>query len=73
MVREQPAHYVAFDLLAADGRSLLDAPLTQRRARLVELLAGAPPQLMLCPQTEDRRLVDEWLTTWTAAGVEGVL
>ncbi|WP_255420256.1 MULTISPECIES: hypothetical protein [Micromonospora] len=52
---------------------MLDAPLVERRARLVRLLAGAPPQLAVTPQSADLVEVSEWLTTWTAAGVEGVV
>ncbi|MFG1952484.1 ATP-dependent DNA ligase [Micromonospora sp. NPDC048830] len=69
-----PAHYVLFDLLAdAGGQLLLDVPLVERRARLAYLLAGAPPQLTLTPQTDDLAEVSEWLTGWTAAGIEGVV
>jgi ATP-dependent DNA ligase len=34
--------YVAFDLLARDQQTLLELPLTERRAALEELLSGAP-------------------------------
>ncbi|MGW5670532.1 ATP-dependent DNA ligase [Micromonospora sp. NPDC003776] len=48
VVREHPAHYVLFDLLAdAGGQVLLDLPLAQRRARLAGLLADAPAPLTL--------------------------
>jgi ATP-dependent DNA ligase len=69
-----PAHYVVFDLLRdADGRELLDAPLSERRARLADLLARAPVQLPLCPQTTDLTQARQWLTAWTLTGVEGVV
>src|SRR5207249_2255270 len=43
IARACPAHYVVFDLLRdADGSDLLNAPLSERRARLADLLAGAP-------------------------------
>ena len=45
--RQRPVHYVVFDLLFADGRSLLDAPLRERRARLAELLAVAGDERLL--------------------------
>ncbi|MFI5489193.1 ATP-dependent DNA ligase [Micromonospora echinaurantiaca] len=75
LARECPAHYVLFDLLAdAGGRVILDLPLSKRRARLEHLLADAPPQLTLTPQTADMRQVGEWLMHWTvAAGIEGVV
>jgi ATP-dependent DNA ligase len=48
---ETPAVYVVFDLLARDDESLLERPLSARRAALEELLmgdafAGAPVELM---------------------------
>jgi ATP-dependent DNA ligase len=38
---ETPAIYVAFDLLARDEETLLDAPFVERRTGLEQLLAGA--------------------------------
>ncbi|MEU4476478.1 ATP-dependent DNA ligase [Micromonospora sp. NPDC023966] len=75
LARDCPAHYVLFDLLAdADGRVILDLPLSQRRARLERLLADSPAQLTLTPQTADMTLVSDWLLHWTvAAGIEGVV
>ncbi|NJP34296.1 ATP-dependent DNA ligase [Micromonospora sp. HSS6-12] len=75
LTRECPAHYVLFDLLAdADGQVVLDLPLSERRARLERLLAGAPAPLTLTPRTTDMRQVADWLVQWTvAAGIEGVV
>jgi ATP-dependent DNA ligase len=48
--REHPAYYVAFDLLVdAGAEPVLGAPLIERRARLMQLLAGAPSQLAVTP------------------------
>ncbi|MDO3702082.1 ATP-dependent DNA ligase [Micromonospora sp. C28SCA-DRY-2] len=72
--RRHPAHYVVFDVLSAPpGGPLLDVPLADRRALLVDLLAGAPPAITLSPQTTDVAQAAEWLGSWTAAGVEGVM
>ncbi|WP_121401448.1 ATP-dependent DNA ligase [Micromonospora sp. M71_S20] len=74
LAARHPAYYVLFDLLAdAGGQLLLDTPLVERRAELACLLAGAPAQLTLTPQTDDMAEVGQWLTTWTAAGIEGVV
>ena len=68
----RPAHMVSFDLLRdARGRELLDLPLTTRRRRLQRLLAGAPPQLAVCPQTTDRAIAEQWFTDLSVAGIEG--
>jgi ATP-dependent DNA ligase len=69
-----PAHFVAFDLLQAPGGTeLLDRPLAQRRARLADVLAGAPGQFALCPQTTDPDEARDWYDNWPAAGVEGLV
>ncbi|MFY1655857.1 ATP-dependent DNA ligase [Micromonospora sp. WMMD1274] len=75
LVQDCPAHYVLFDLLAdADGQVILNMPLSERRVRLERLLADAPAQLTMTPQTTDMRLVADWLLNWTvAAGIEGVV
>lgn len=79
LVHECPAHYVLFDLLAdadadAGGEVILDLPLSERRARLEQLLVDAPTQLTLTPETTDMRQVADWLLNWTvAAGIEGVV
>jgi ATP-dependent DNA ligase len=51
LAAETPATYVTFDLLARDGRALLECPFRERRAELERLLAGdgfaaAPIELM---------------------------
>ncbi|MBM0237812.1 ATP-dependent DNA ligase [Micromonospora sp. ATA32] len=74
LARRHPAHYVVFDLLSAPpGLPLLDKPLAERRALLASLLTDAPAQLTLSPQTTDVGQATEWLHTWTAAGIEGLM
>ncbi len=72
-IKLRPAHYVLFDLLVDPDGEHLNQPLTARRARLEQLLAGAPPQLQLCPQTTDPAEARVWMTDWAAAGVEGIV
>ncbi len=55
--QQTPAHYVAFDLLAVDDESLMERPLAERRARLVEL---ARPQIALTPSTTDPQAAEAW-------------
>lgn len=74
MARGHPAHYVMWDLLAgAGGHVVINAPLFERRTRLAELLECSPAHLTLTPQTTDMDEVAEWLTTYTVAGIEGVV
>jgi ATP-dependent DNA ligase len=61
---ETPAVYVVFDLLAREDESLLERPLSERRAALEELLvdgmfADAPVELMQTVATE--REAQRWL------------
>lgn len=67
-----PAHYVVFDLLHVDGRSLFARPYVERRRALEDLFRrkslSAP--WTLCPSTGDAEVARRWLS-WSAAGVEG--
>jgi ATP-dependent DNA ligase len=68
-----PSSFVAFDLLGAGGRSLMDEPQEARRARLEALLAGARPPLYVTPMTRDRRTAVRWLRQFEGAGLDGVV
>ena len=68
---ETPAVYVAFDLLAREEQTLLDAPFAERRAALERLLAGkafaaAPVELMQTVDTPQQ--AQQWLE-----GAEGAI
>jgi ATP-dependent DNA ligase len=73
LARETPASFVAFDLLASGGRSLLAASQAERRAALETLLAGATPPLHLTPATRDRAVATGWLREFEGAGLDGVV
>ena len=73
LVAEQPAAFVAFDLLAIGGRDLRDAPQRERRALLEELLADSKPPLHLTPATQDRAVAERWLDEFEGAGLDGVI
>ncbi len=51
-----PASFVAFDLLAAGGSSLMHEAQAERRSALEALLAPARPPLYLTPATRDREV-----------------
>jgi ATP-dependent DNA ligase len=70
---ETPSSFVAFDLLAADGESLMDKPAHERRARLEQMLAGAAAPLHLTPMTRERSVATEWLAQFEGAGLDGVI
>jgi ATP-dependent DNA ligase len=58
--KEIPASYVVFDLLAEGDESLLDAPLSERRARL-EALAKRLDGIELSELSTDSTRAEEWL------------
>jgi len=68
-----PASFVAFDLLAAGGRSLVDETQEARRAALEGLLATAKPPLYLTPMTHDSAVAAAWLREFEGAGLDGVI
>ena len=70
---QQPAQFVASDVLAADSEDLRDQPLKHRRAVLERALSGLASPIVLCQQTYDVATAREWLRTLTAGGIEGLV
>jgi ATP-dependent DNA ligase len=73
LARETPASFVAFDLLAIDGRDLRPAPQHERRKLLEGLMADLGPPLYLTPMTLDRQTAARWLEQFEGAGLDGVV
>jgi ATP-dependent DNA ligase len=73
LAKQTPSSFVAFDLLAAEGKSLMEMPQQQRRERLEALLGAAKPPLYLTPATRDRKLAARWLAEFEGAGLDGVI
>ena len=73
LAAETPASFVAFDVLAARGRSVMDRPQRERRELLEKLLEDAAPPLHLTPVTEDRAVAARWLEQFEGAGLDGVI
>jgi ATP-dependent DNA ligase len=64
LAAETPAIFILFDfLMTADGVSLVDTPLRDRRAALEDFYAsiGHQPQLKLTPFTRDYHQAQRWL------------
>ncbi|MGK9169232.1 ATP-dependent DNA ligase [Inquilinus limosus] len=76
LAAEQPAIFMAFDLLATeDGKSVISRPLRERRALLEEMFEGIDPDLarvMLSPATNDRDLALRW-TKEFGHGLDGIV
>jgi len=73
LAKAAPAAFVAFDLLAADGKSLLSVPQEDRRAQLEKLFKKIRRPLYLTPMTRDRDLAIDWLQRFEGAGLDGVI
>ena len=68
-----PASFVAFDLLAAGGKSVMAQTQAERRKALESLLGSAKPPLHLTPATLDRAVAERWLADFEGAGLDGVV
>jgi ATP-dependent DNA ligase len=68
-----PSSFVAFDLLAIAGESIIEQPQRDRRARLEQLLKTVRPPVYLTPMTRDRTTAAEWLQRFEGAGLDGVI
>jgi len=76
LATETPALFIVFDLLIdADGKSLVDAPLAERRPKL-EAFAGrflvAPEHFRLSPATADLNVASGWLDR-VGAMLDGII
>ena len=75
LAAETPAIFILFDcLMSADGASLLDSPLTDRRATLEEFFDSAKrePALKLTPYTREYREARQWLD-YTGGALDGIV
>lgn len=72
-VREHPASFAAFDLLAAAGQNTRSLALKDRRVLLDELAASWAPPLNLSPVTSDFGTALEWFEDFPPTGIEGLV
>jgi ATP-dependent DNA ligase len=73
LARETPASFVAFDLLALDGRDLQRRGQSERRMLLEAFMADVGPPIHLTPMTESRAVALQWLDNFEGAGLDGVV
>ena len=73
LARATPAAFVAFDLLAIGGKSLLGLPQRERRSRLEKLFESMRRPLHLTPMTRDPKRAIDWLNRFEGAGLDGVV
>jgi ATP-dependent DNA ligase len=73
LAAQAPASFVAFDLLAVDGKDIMSLPQEDRRKRLDKLLAKVKPPIHLTPVTRERKVAVKWLDQFEGAGLDGVI
>lgn len=74
--RETPAQLMLFDMLERpDGATLLEAPLSERRAALEEFYAEVAPAdgFLLSPKTDDHPTAEDWLKEAGEGALDGVI
>ena len=73
MARKHAASFVAFDLLAAGGKSVMALGQAERRTRLEQLIGSLKPPVYLTPMTRDPAVAIGWLERFVGAGLDGVM
>jgi ATP-dependent DNA ligase len=73
LASETPASFVAFDLLAVAGKSIMASAQTDRRKALERLLASAQPPVHLTPITSNPGVARDWHMRFEGAGLDGVI
>jgi ATP-dependent DNA ligase len=73
LAEKTPASLVLWDLLALGDEDLRQAPLSERRRRLVDVIRGDVPGVRLTPATTDRAVAADWFDRFEGAGLDGVV
>ncbi|ORA83866.1 ATP-dependent DNA ligase [Mycobacterium malmoense] len=68
-----PASFIAFDLLALGDEDYTERPFSERRAALVDALAGAGPSIHVTPATTDLATAQRWFQEFEGAGLDGII
>ncbi len=73
LAKATPAAFVAFDLLALNGRDLRETPQQERRQLLETTFASIDPPIHVTPMTRDLSVAEDWLSRFEGAGLDGVI
>jgi ATP-dependent DNA ligase len=73
LAKETPSAFVAFDLLAVDGRDIRETAQSQRRTLLERAMKDSQRPVYLTPMTRDRDVAIDWLARFEGAGLDGVI
>jgi ATP-dependent DNA ligase len=73
LAKETPSSFVAFDVLAFEGESLLETPLKKRRKILEKIAKKFRAPVYITPATNDIALAGDWFDRFEGAGLDGVV
>jgi ATP-dependent DNA ligase len=73
LAEKTPASFIAFDLLALGDDDYTARPFSERRAALVDALAGSGPSIHITPATTDINTAQRWFEEFEGAGLDGVI
>jgi ATP-dependent DNA ligase len=73
LAEKTPASFIAFDLLALGDDDHTKRPFSERRAALVDALAGSGPSIHITPATTDHATAQRWFEEFEGAGLDGVI
>jgi ATP-dependent DNA ligase len=73
LAEKTPASFIAFDLLALGYDDYTRRPFSERRAALVDALAGSGPSIHVTPATTDRETAQRWFEEFEGAGLDGII
>ncbi|MEV5007280.1 DNA ligase [Streptomyces sp. NPDC055692] len=75
LAQMRPALFIVWDVLALPGRDMRGRPYTERRAAMLDVLAGlpSPSRIQAVSATDDREVAQAWYESLQGTGVEGVV
>ena len=73
LAKDIPSAFVAFDVLAIDGRDVRELPQSDRRTLLEHALATVASPIHVTPMTRDHVEATDWLSRFEGAGLDGVM
>jgi ATP-dependent DNA ligase len=73
LAEKTPASFIAFDLLALGDDDYTPRPFSERRAALVDALAGSGPSIHVTPATTDMSTAQRWFEEFEGAGLDGLI
>lgn len=73
LAQQTPVSFIAFDLLALGDDDYTRRPFHERRAALVDALAGSGPTIHVTPATTDEAVAQRWFKEFEGAGLDGVI